>query len=90
MQPVPVTVIQYLAGANLFIDGTANGLLKFINADEACVVAELQAHSRQINDLLCDPMRIPSFMTVSDDTFVNVWSCSVQQSSTGDNRLTDI
>lgn len=41
MQPVPVTVIQYMAGANLFIAGTANGLIKFLDSDDCCVVAEL-------------------------------------------------
>ena len=46
MSPVPVTVIKYLADANLFIAGTANGMVKFLDADNAFVVAELQAHSR--------------------------------------------
>lgn len=54
--------------------GLANGLVKIINSMTMTIVAELQAHSRSINQIVCHDTK-NSFLSVSDDTMVNLWTC---------------
>lgn len=57
---------------NCFIAALSNGLIKIFECKDVTHVADLQAHSRSINGLICHPQK-PVFATVSDDTMTNVW-----------------
>lgn len=63
--------------SNLFVAGLSNGLVRVFTTDEPKCLLELQAHSRQINALICHPTK-PFFATAADDTFLNVWEISKQ------------
>lgn len=63
--------------SNLFIVGLSSGLVKIYSTEEPRCLLELQAHSRQINALVCHPTK-PVFATASDDTFLNVWEINKQ------------
>lgn len=79
-EAVTMSVDVLLRGqfSNLFIAGLSNGLVRIFTTDEPRCLVELQAHSRQINALACHPSK-PLFVTVSDDTFLNVWDISKQE-----------
>jgi WD40 repeat protein len=49
-----------------------NGTVQLFNPDTGTKLAEIGAHSRQINGLACHPSE-PVFATCGDDTFMNVW-----------------
>jgi WD40 repeat protein len=58
---------------NLFLVGYSNGQISIFNAaSPPFKIAEIQAHSRQVNGIAVHPSR-PLFVSVSDDTFMNVW-----------------
>lgn len=68
-------MIEFMArkSFNFFLVGYSNGQVSMFNAaSPPYKIAEIQAHSRQINGMACHPSR-PLFVTVSDDTFMNVW-----------------
>lgn len=67
-------------GYNMYVAAMANGLIKIFNCSKAEQVAELQAHSRAINGLVCHSIK-PLFATVSDDTIVNLWFCKFEDNS---------
>ena len=62
-------------GENLYVAGFANGHVILISPDQGFVVAEISAHSRQLNALACHPIK-SVFATCSDDTFVNIFEVS--------------
>lgn len=57
---------------NCFIAALSNGILKIFDCKTGGLAAELMAHSRSINGLVCHSSK-PIFATVSDDTMTNVW-----------------
>ena len=69
-----INCIQLLVSdkENFFVTGQANGVVRILDCKTASFHAEIQAHSRAINGLVCHSSK-PIFTTVSDDTFVNVW-----------------
>lgn len=75
-----ITSIQLLIsnnGYNMYVAAQANGIVKVFTCSKAEQVAELQAHSRSINGLVCHSLK-PLFATVSDDTIVNLWFCKFE------------
>ena len=73
---VPATTASVInRGENLFAIGFANGAVKLYNCESGTIICELQAHSRQINGLVCHPTK-SVFATCGDDTFLNVWEVS--------------
>ena len=75
-----LTVDLLLRGSlgNLFAVGYSNGVVRLYSAEEPKCLAEIQAHSRQVNALICHPSK-PLILTAGDDTFVNVWEISKTQ-----------
>lgn len=65
-------------GSGFFIAALANGLIMIIDPASCSTVAELYAHSRSIHCVLCHESK-GSFLTVSDDTMVNMWNCQFQK-----------
>ena len=59
---------------NYYIASLSNGVVKIFNCKTGAHLVDIQAHSRQINALACHPSK-PIFVTVSDDTIVNLWKC---------------
>ena len=47
-------------------------MIRMYRCDNGELICELQAHSRQINGLVCHPSR-SVFATAGEDTFMNVW-----------------
>ena len=57
---------------NCFVAALSNGLVKIFDCTSGALVAEMMAHSRSVNGLVCHPQK-PIFATVSDDTMTNIW-----------------
>ena len=68
----------YDQASGFFITAYSNGLVKIIDPVATALIAELQAHSRCIHYILCHES-YGSFLTVSDDTMVNLWNCQFQK-----------
>ena len=72
---VPVISIATLVsaeGKGVFVAALVNGAVRLFGADMGALLAEIGAHSRQINGLACHPAR-NVFATCGDDTFMNLW-----------------
>ena len=67
-----LSVDLLVRGQNLYVVGFASGIVKLYGSQSGVKVCELAAHSRQINALACHPAK-SIFVTVGDDTFLNVW-----------------
>ena len=57
---------------NYYAAGLSNGLVKLFNCNSGAHLVDIQAHSRSVNAIVSHPDK-SIFVTVSDDTFVNVW-----------------
>ena len=97
--PTIVTTIRALRSnqenkQTFYVCGLANGMIKFFNT-ECRLVAELMGHSRSINAIVTPHyvmneqrsfQKPPLFVTIGDDTMVNVWMCKFDPSG----NLSDI
>jgi WD40 repeat protein len=71
---------------NYFAVGLSNGQVKLYNCKSGAHLVDIQAHSRSVNALICHPTK-PIFVTVSDDTFVNVWYAKASKDTITDIEL---
>ena len=55
-----------------FVVAYSNGSVRLYQPDTGSLLAEVGAHSRQINGLACHPAQ-GLFATCADDSFMNVW-----------------
>ena len=67
-----------MKSVNCFAVGFANGILKLCGASTCQVLAQIHAHSRQINAAVAH-LNLPLLATVSDDTLVNVWEITSEK-----------
>eukprot|EP00657_Telonema_sp_P-1_P008421 TRINITY_DN29565_c0_g1_i1.p1 TRINITY_DN29565_c0_g1~~TRINITY_DN29565_c0_g1_i1.p1 ORF type:complete len:151 (+),score=41.00 TRINITY_DN29565_c0_g1_i1:95-547(+) len=63
---------QKMKGA-IVLTGHPTGCIRVLNRETGIVVVEIGGHSRVINALDVHPTK-DMFVTVSEDTYVNVWS----------------
>lgn len=63
---------------NYFAAGLSNGLVKLFNCKSGAHLVDIQAHSRAVNAVVAHPSK-PIFVTVSDDTLVNLWHVKATQ-----------